>query len=1412
MSLSGTLKYTSLVDYGTTMPIINTNGSFSGSLTKILESTLYIYTYTYTYTEKNSKLDGLSFASFVLNTTSCIIIQFDNIPLSRNGQQFKFNGIFDITSPTLGNPTILSNTSFSGIFQNAANFDQPLTNWDTTNVTTMTNMFNNAAKFNQSINNLNTTNVTDMSGMFAGTSAFNQLLILNTTKVKTMASMFTNAKVFNESLDNLDTSNVINMTSMFSGTILFNQPLNINTSKVESMSSMFSYAKVFNQPLTNFDTALVNTMREMFRETGAFNQSLSFNTSNVTTMENMFHTASVFNGELNFTDVSKVTNMAAMFYDAKAFNQPINFNSLKLTNVNGMFLGASKFNQVCNLITSSVTNMANMFKNASAFNQSIISFNTEKVTSFDSMFSSAISFNQLVDNLNTNNITNMTYMFHNAIVFNQPLTVFNTAKVTNMAYMFSSAKSFNQPLSHFDTSKVTTMAHMFNSTPFNYPLTNFDTSNVTTMASMFANTTAFNQSINHFNTSKLTTVANIFDGAKKYNQPIISITTGKVTTFTGMLANASVFQQTMGNLNYSSATTLSISGIITTVINYTNFLIDCNNTAVLRNVNINAGLLKYLPSASTSRANLIANLGWRFTDGGMINSIIPNAPIDLIITLDKQSIILNWTQLSDYNANGGSDIVSYKIEYKLESEQNWISTTSDNSTPSYTINNVSYNSNYSIRIAATNSAGNSLYLTSSITTLSTVPNLPINLLGIGSNQQIALTWTEPSNNGGSPITSYSIQYKLIDDANFTTINTFSTNTNYLLSNLINRFTYTIQIAAINSNGTSIYTDSIDFFLSTLSNSPTNLSGNYKNQQVELTWTEPSDNGGSPILSYSIQYKLASDSNFITINTFNTNTNYILSDLQIGSLYNIQIAAINNNGISTYTDIIDFIPLTISNEPSNLFVTTSGYREISLQWNEPSNNGGAIITSYVIEYKLVDELNFTIINTLNILTSYTITNLKNGSTYDIRIAATNSVGNSLYLTSSIATLKTISEQPTNLSGTSGYQQILLTWNEPLDNGGSAITSYNIQYKFINDSNYTSIDTLNTETNYILSNLQHGLAYNIQVSATNNIGNSPYVSTLLNTLTTTPSLIQNFLVTQIENTNNLFITWAQPIDNGGLPILYYIVEYRYSTNDDWLIIDSQNTTLNLIFYPNEMGNCVFKIVPINSNGLGESYTSSTYSVACYHEDTQILCYNTLLRKEMYIQINQIDFMHHYVKVYPSNHYKKVKFIGYRYYNEDNNNVDENNQWHNIFYDIPSPFSTPLTISGYHSLLVDKLNNEVICQYKKYDLPIRQIYDKFFLIVGLTNNYKKTTKIVNKYYHIVLENKNPNQNYCIWANGLLSESQCECDFIKNHFINICCHSHKVDKRKKSSTKLTKLNNKCINTKNNISTTDYLQLFQIY
>ena len=107
-------------------------------------------------------------------------------------------------------------------------FNQPIGNWDVSNVIDMSYMFYyecGLTQFNQDISHWDVSNVINMEGMFGGSSSFAQdLNQWDVSSVTNMQSMFIYSS-FNQSIGDWDVSNVTNMQSMFFGATSFNQNL-----------------------------------------------------------------------------------------------------------------------------------------------------------------------------------------------------------------------------------------------------------------------------------------------------------------------------------------------------------------------------------------------------------------------------------------------------------------------------------------------------------------------------------------------------------------------------------------------------------------------------------------------------------------------------------------------------------------------------------------------------------------------------------------------------------------------------------------------------------------------------------------------------------------------------------------------------------------------------------------------------------------------------------------------------------------------------------------------------------------------------------------------------------------------------------------------------------------------------------
>ncbi|MGI0059644.1 MAG: fibronectin type III domain-containing protein, partial [Nitrosotalea sp.] len=169
-----------------------------------------------------------------------------------------------------------------------------------------------------------------------------------------------------------------------------------------------------------------------------------------------------------------------------------------------------------------------------------------------------------------------------------------------------------------------------------------------------------------------------------------------------------------------------------------------------------------------------------------------------------------------------------------------------------------------------------------------------------SSSQINLRWNAPLYDGGSPITGYMIERSTDNGTTWSTIvsDTGSTGTTYSDTGLVHSTTYTYRVSAINAIGTSTPSNTASATtFNVVPTPPTGLTATGKLLQINLSWTAPSDNGGTPITGYVIERSTDGGSTWSTIqsNTSSTDTTYYDTSVLPLLTYTYRVSAINDVG-------------------------------------------------------------------------------------------------------------------------------------------------------------------------------------------------------------------------------------------------------------------------------------------------------------------------------------------------------------------------------------------------------------------------------------------------------------------------------------------------------------------------------------
>lgn len=174
--------------------------------------------------------------------------------------------------------------------------------------------------------------------------------------------------------------------------------------------------------------------------------------------------------------------------------------------------------------------------------------------------------------------------------------------------------------------------------------------------------------------------------------------------------------------------------------------------------------------------------------------------------------------------------------------------------------------------------------------------------------------------------------------------------------------------------------------------------------------------------------------------------------------------------------------SVPDAPTGLQATYPATGSVALSWTAGASNGGASVTDHQVTVTPSGGAPQTVM-TGSGSTSYTLTGLGVGTTYDVTVAAVNSAGTgaaSAPLSVTPVTVATAPAVPTGVTAVAGDAKATVSFTPGSDNG-SAITSYTVV------SSQGDVAT-GSSSPIVVTGLANGVNRTFTVSATNAVGTS------------------------------------------------------------------------------------------------------------------------------------------------------------------------------------------------------------------------------------------------------------------------------------------------------------------------------------
>ena len=539
---------------------------------------------------------------------------------------------------------------------------------------------------------------------------------------------------------------------------------------------------------------------------------------------------------------------------------------------------------------------------------------------------------------------------------------------------------------------------------------------------------------------------------------------------------------------------------------------------------------------------------------------VPGVPGGLSVVSRDGYLEVAWSAPAD---DGGLAIAGYELRYRQADGDSWASHPSIGSGTNTVITGLAAGTSYEVQVRAVNPAGTSKWSPSATGTTGAPPSAISGLEVVGGDQRLSITWEPPADDGGLTITSYELRYRQADGGSWSSHPHPGSDTDAVVYRLATGVSYEVQVRAVNPAGAGGW--SLSAFGATGA-APGVLGrpevvGSYR--RLSITWEPPADDGGLEVTGYELRYRRAGGGSWTTHPHRGLGTSWEITRLPNGLIYEVQVRAVNPAGPGEWSPSGSGAaesPPGAMDEPRVL----GGYRLLRVWWTPPADDGGFAVTGYQVRYRDSADGSWTVHSHDSLATDTTIDGLEDETIYKVQVRATNSAGYGRWSpTATVATAGLppgLPATPGALTLARGVEKIDASWTAP-DSNRSPITDYDVRYRACTGTgnnpcatagNYHYLDDAeenaeNTATTATITGLTNGTTYQVQVRATNDIGDSEWSKPSAAKPADKPSQPVAPIL-HAGASEQITVYWWTPEDNGE-PISSYTVQYRQGTSGDW-----------------------------------------------------------------------------------------------------------------------------------------------------------------------------------------------------------------------------------------------------------------------
>lgn len=532
----------------------------------------------------------------------------------------------------------------------------------------------------------------------------------------------------------------------------------------------------------------------------------------------------------------------------------------------------------------------------------------------------------------------------------------------------------------------------------------------------------------------------------------------------------------------------------------------------------------------------------------------PSPPQNFIVKeLKKDSVTLAWdTPLND----GGAKITNYIVEKRESVRKAYTTITSNCTANSFKIEDLPEGGIFYFRVSAVNTYGQGQMVETKEIKVSEVPLPPnkVSLVDVTKNS-VTLAWEKPTHDGGSKVMCYNVEFKPKTGDKWGTACTVKV-PEATISNLTPNEAYLFRVIAINEKGKSESKDlglpvvakdiAIEPSINLLFNTYSVKAGD------DLTLEIPVTGRPKPVVSWKKDGLPLKQTTSVTILNTVTSSKIIIKQANKEHVGKYEITLANTAG--TVTADIGVVVLDKPGPPKGFKVDAVTSDSITMSWSQPEYDGGCSISNYIVEKRDTNTQEWQMVASNVPRMSFKAGRLTHGAEYQFRIYAVNRYGKSPALDSPGITAQYNFKQPgppsTPIVKLATKSYMLVTWNEPVNDGGSPVIGYHLEKKERSSILWTKMNRgMIKDTEFKVTGIESGMMYEYRVYAENVAGIGKCSKACEPVAARDPCDPPGTPVVTAITRTSVSISWDKPEYDGGAKVSGYIVERRDLPEGRW-----------------------------------------------------------------------------------------------------------------------------------------------------------------------------------------------------------------------------------------------------------------------